>query len=78
MQTILSNWNIWRILRLILGIIVIYEAGKDNSFALYMLGGFLFFHALLNIQCGASGCNIREKEDADKDIPVIKTRKLEL
>lgn len=78
MQAILSNWNIWRILRLVLGIVVINEAGKDNSFALYMLGGFLFMQALLNVKCGPGGCNVQEKENPDKDLPVIKTRKLEL
>lgn len=78
MQAILSNWNIWRILRLILGILVINEAGKDNSFVLYMLGGFLFLHALLNISCGPGGCKIEEKEGANRDLPVIKTKKLKL
>lgn len=78
MQSILTDWNIWRILRLILGIFVISEAGTNDSFLLYMMGGFLFMHALLNIKCGPAGCNVVEKEDTIKELPVIKTRKLKL
>jgi hypothetical protein len=78
MKELFKNWSIWRILRLIIGLIVINEAGVDDSFALYMVGGFIFLHALLNIGCSSAGCKTAPMEQTEKNIPGIKTKPLDM
>lgn len=59
MRTVLTHWNAMRLLRLVLGIIVIVQ-GVNNGEALYwVLGGMLVLMALANAGCcGAGGCTV--------------------
>ena len=56
-MTLFKNWNIWRIMRLLIGILVIYEAGSNDSFILYMIGAFLVLQAIMNPSCMTGKCN---------------------
>ena len=56
MNKFLSNWNFWRVMRLVLGVLVLYEASANHEILLYIMGSFLTLHALLNIGCGGKQC----------------------
>lgn len=56
MNKFLSNWNFWRIARLAIGVLLLYEASADHEVLLYIMGSFLTMHALLNIGCGTGQC----------------------
>lgn len=56
---ILSGWNLVRILRLVLGIIIIVQGISTKEWTFVMLGSLLTLMPLLNIGCcGPSGCNV--------------------
>jgi hypothetical protein len=63
MRTLLTNWNAMRLLRLVLGIIVIVQ-GVNNTEVLYLvLGGMLVFMALANVGCcGTTGCAVNTRK----------------
>lgn len=62
-----ANWNIIRIIRLILGIFIIIQSFQVENYWM-MLPGFIFAGmALFNAGCGSNGCgiptsNIQENE----------------
>jgi len=70
-QTILSNWNFFRVLRLLIGIAVIVQAIIAND-ALFGFAGLIFSTmALFNASCcGYGGCNttIPEKNASKQEI----------
>lgn len=57
---LLTNWNWWRITRMLLSIIFVVNGLWAGDLILLSGGGFLFFHALLNpcITCGGTSCAI--------------------
>lgn len=65
MNRILKNWDIIRIIRLMLGAIVVAYAISSEEYAFLILGGLLLFQAIINVSCcGASGCNTaKDKEN---------------
>ena len=60
MQKILQGWNFMRILRLVMGIIIIIQ-GINGGQALYIIIGILFSGmSLANIGCcGTTGCDVK-------------------
>ena len=67
----LKNWNLIRVLRLVIGTVVLYEATHDDSIILYIIGSFITLHAFVNPSCGSSACakgkcEISESEEAVK------------
>ena len=62
---ILSNWNFSRIVRLIIGAVIVFEAVNSGD-PLIGLGGLFFIGmALFNVGCcGACGCYIPLKKTA--------------
>lgn len=51
---LLSNWNLTRIIRLGLGVVMIIQAFQMHNIMLGMFGGFFAWQGLLNRGCGAN------------------------
>jgi hypothetical protein len=68
MRTQLANWNAMRVLRLVLGVVVMVQ-GVNNGEALYfVLGGMLVLMALANAgYCGAGGCAVDTRRNRVKE-----------
>lgn len=67
MRTIITNWNVMRGLRLILGVIALMQSIIQKDVTLGVIAGLLLFTALANVGCcGNNGCavnfNNRKKE----------------
>jgi hypothetical protein len=80
MRELLTGWNRMRIIRLVLGVIVIVQ-GVNHREALYIvLGGMLVLMALANAGCGAGGCAVgtgsakgsKEKETVYEEVDTTK------
>jgi hypothetical protein len=68
MRGILTGWNAMRVLRLILGVIIVVQ-GINNGEALYwVLGGMLVLMALANAGCcGSIGCAVDTRSRKGKE-----------
>lgn len=64
MKTILTTgWNLMRMIRLIMGIVVVIFAIRRHDMFLGLAGGFLVLMSLLNAGCcGVSGCANQKRE----------------
>ena len=71
MKVLVNDWNVMRVIRLALGILVIIQSISEKNYMLTVAGGLFAFLALINVGCcGANGCavNTREnKSDITKD-----------
>jgi hypothetical protein len=63
---ILANWNFIRIIRLIVGIIIIIEAVTSKNYILAIPGVFFAGMAVLNSSC----CNNGNCNTGNCDIPI--------
>lgn len=58
MKNYLRGWNFMRIIRLVLGIVIIVQGIQAQQWMLVALGGLFTLMPLFNIGCcGAAGCN---------------------
>jgi len=58
MKNYLSNWNLMRVIRLALGIIIIMQGVDAQQWMLVGLGGLFTLMPLLNVGCcGITACN---------------------
>lgn len=56
---LLTDWNIFRILRLGLAAIVLIQAWKNNDMLVGLVGGILLFQVVMNVGCcSSSACEI--------------------
>lgn len=62
---VLSQWGFARIIRLVLGIVVLIQGIQATSIMLSVFGGLFILQGLLNAGCcGANGCGVpRYRED---------------
>ena len=69
MNKIFSNWNVMRILRLCIGIMIIVQGVWSHSLAAGVLGGLFALMAIANWGCcGVNGCRTsRHPGRIDKD-----------
>jgi len=70
-QTIFYNWNFMRVIRLVLGIFIIVQAGMAKDWAIGLLGIVFTAMPLFNIGCcGAGGCSVPTKKSTEniKDV----------
>lgn len=68
MRTLLTNWNVMRVIRLILGIILIVQGAGNGEVLYFVLGGALALMALANAGCcGAGGCAVDTRPRAQKE-----------
>ena len=59
MKSYLRNWNFMRLLRLTMGIYIIYIGIQENNLWFVLLGGIFSLMPLLNIGCcGVSSCSV--------------------
>ncbi|MGN6601332.1 MAG: hypothetical protein ACTHK8_02720 [Ginsengibacter sp.] len=67
-ETLFSNWNFMRWLRLVLGIIAGIQAIQFHDTLLGFLSAFLLFQSLTNTGCcGAGGCSVpRQRQEPTK------------
>lgn len=57
MNRVLKNWNLFRIIRLLLGIIITIYSLFSQEYVFLILGGLFSFQAIMNVSCcGAGGC----------------------
>lgn len=57
MNRILRNWDLTRIIRLLLGMAVAIYSISSKEYIFLILGGILLFQAIMNVSCcGAGGC----------------------
>ena len=58
MQTLLSNWNFFRILRVALGVFILVQGVVTRDLLSIIIGSVFAGLAIFNIGCcGAGGCN---------------------
>lgn len=62
---VLSQWGFTRIIRLVLGVVVLIQGIQAASIMLAIFGGLFILQGLLNASgCGPNGCGVpRYKED---------------
>lgn len=76
MKRYLSGWNLGRILRLILGIIILVQGVEAQQWVLVILGFMFTLMPVLNSGCcnsiGAVGCKPTRKSDRNSSIQDIK------
>ncbi|MBK6640656.1 MAG: hypothetical protein KBH11_01160 [Bacteroidia bacterium] len=65
---LISNWNLMRVVRFIIGIIILIEGINSRQWIPGIVGGIFLIQAILNVGCcGSEGCNVPEsKVDPDK------------
>lgn len=58
----LSQWNIMRILRLIMGIVILVQGIKSEQWIIVGLGVLFAALPLFNMGCGANGtCDVQQR-----------------
>jgi hypothetical protein len=62
---LLSNWNLWRVVRLVLSIVFIFNGIINLDYVLLASGVFILGHALLNacISCAGGNCEIPQNKN---------------
>ena len=65
-KKILKNWDLMRIIRLLLSGIVIVYAIDSKEYGFLILGGFLLFQVIMNISCcGSTGCSVTKDKSKE-------------
>lgn len=68
----LQNWGLIRIVRLVAGSLVLWNALADHQPVVGLIGGFLIVQTILNTGCGTGGCgNTREKKQSTEPATVV-------
>ena len=66
-RRILSNWNVMRILRVILGLWVLVMAVRYRDTTMIFLSTFMVLTAVFGVGCcGINGCYVQPGSDAEK------------
>lgn len=63
---LLKNWNLLRIIRLVLAVLIVMEAIYSNTWWLLIPSGILFIQTILNKGCALNSCSISVKEEQTK------------
>ncbi len=71
-ETLLTDWNFMRIIRLGLGIYIAVQAVKNLSILSGFFAAFFIFQAITNTGCcGAKGCSIPLKKNNSDSIEEV-------
>lgn len=62
----LQNWNIVRLLRLIMGFGLLIQGITSHHTIMIAIGGLLFLQGVLNFGCCGSACNTNSFQKAGK------------
>lgn len=60
---LLKNWNLLRIIRFVLAVVIGIEAIYSNTWWLFIPSGILLIQAILNMGCPLNSCSIPVKEE---------------
>ncbi|MCO5231962.1 MAG: hypothetical protein M9958_12500 [Chitinophagales bacterium] len=63
----IKSWSAIRIIRLILGVLVIVEGVKSNEWMFIVLGGVFALMALLNAGCSSRACATPRRKSFQSD-----------
>ncbi len=67
MNKLLKNWNLMRIIRLALGVIIMIQGVQTKEWIFVVLGGLFSIMPLLNIGCCSTGtCNTPQRKNSGK------------
>ena len=58
MKSILNNWSVMRVLRVVIGIVAIVNSIIQKDIPLGIIGGFLLLTAIADIGCCGDGCAV--------------------
>ncbi len=61
MNSILRNWNFMRILRLVLGLLVLIQGISSRDWLFITMGGLFALMPLLNAGCCGGSCNVNNR-----------------
>jgi hypothetical protein len=67
LTNLLQNWNLMRIIRLVIGGYALIEAYKGQDTLMGLLGFVLVGMAMMNAGCGAQGCGIPIQKSNQKE-----------
>ncbi len=66
-KSILGNWNLVKILRILIGFFIVIDGYKNHEWLLLLLGLGLIAMGFLNMGCGFSGsCAINNECEANQ------------
>lgn len=72
MQAIFSNWHLMRILRLVLGVMIIVQAVETREWMIGLMGVAFSTMALFNYGCcGVNGCDTTPTSPTNKSMQEI-------
>jgi hypothetical protein len=57
MKALLAPWGFMRILRLVMGVIIMVQSFINHQPWIGVLGGFFVIQVLMNTGCGTAGCS---------------------
>lgn len=63
MENITKDWGVMRVLRLLIGTYIIWDAFKQETPVWALLGAFFIYQAVMNSGCAMGGCNIPQKKE---------------
>lgn len=62
-EQIFSNWNLMRMIKLVLSIVILFQSVQSHDIMFGFLGGIFLTQTLLNIGCcGVGGCAVPMKK----------------
>lgn len=74
-KQIVKQWNLMRILRLVIGIVILVDGLQRSETFVVLLGGAFALLAVFNIGCGPKGCATptikMDKNSNDKEKEVV-------
>ena len=70
-EQIFKHWNFFRILRLILGLIIIIQSIYTKNYVFGILGLLFTTLAVFNIGCNGSSCSIQQYSTSKQSEEVI-------
>lgn len=66
-KTLLTDWHLMRVVRLVLGVLIALQAFQMQSAWVALFSGFFLFQAITNTGCcGASGCAPKKGDNNDQ------------
>ncbi|MDD5151071.1 MAG: hypothetical protein PHC28_11460 [Flavobacterium sp.] len=76
-ETLLTDWNFMRILRLGLGIYIAFQAFETHSIFSGVVAVFFLFQAITNTGCcGSNGCAVPTKKSNSDSIEEIEYKEI--
>ncbi|KHJ36951.1 hypothetical protein PBAC_28690 [Pedobacter glucosidilyticus] len=61
---LLNNWNVMRIIKILAGIYIAYEAITREEVLIGVLAAILLYQGLFNVSaCGIGGCNVSNRNN---------------